>query len=80
MTAGTGNSPFQNFIVAQIEGKPKKTYVCTVAIASDKDLFELPEDAKVIKMDAPFGRHKPILFYLTEVDPNMPDERKGEVE
>ena len=64
---------FNKFIVAQIEDKPKKTYAYTMVRANDKNLFELPEDAIIIKMEWKIGV-KLIIFYLTEVDPNMPEE------
>ena len=68
---------FNCFIVAQIEGKPKKTYACTIVQANDNKLFELPEDAIIIKMMSSFGS-KPIIYYLTEVDPIMPGRQKDE--
>ena len=64
---------FNKFIVAQIEDKPKKTYAYTTVHADNNFLFELPEDAIFIKLEKKMGV-TPIIFYLTEVDPNMPEE------
>lgn len=67
---------FMDFILAQIDGKPKRTYAYTMAEPDENYIFELPDDAIIIKMEGRSGG-KPIIFYLTEVDPSMPKEEES---